>query len=57
MLQYEWVHLIASDMHNTESRRPEYKNALEWMSKHLDDDYVQEVCWKNAMEIISDQKI
>lgn len=57
MLGYEWVHLIASDMHNTQERSPEYKDALEWMKKHLDHEYIQEVCWKNAEKIIMNQKI
>lgn len=57
MLQYEWVHLLASDMHNTSGRKPEYKAAVEWMQKHLDPEYVQDVVWNNAVKILNNQKI
>lgn len=57
MLQYEWVHFLASDMHNMDNRSPQYLAAVEWMDKHLEHEYVQNVCWKNAEKVINDQKV
>lgn len=57
MLKERKVHFISSDMHNTKERKPEFGNALEWMQKHLEESYIEELCWKNTMKLINDQKI
>ncbi len=51
------VHFLGTDMHNMSSRKPETKEALGWMQRHLERGYVRELTRQNAEKILSDQKI
>ena len=57
LLKERYVHFISSDMHNVRERKPEYAKALEWMKENLDKEYIEEICWKNAVCMIKNQKI
>lgn len=51
------VHFLGTDMHNMSSRRPETKEALGWMQRHLEREYIRDLIRGNAEKILSDQKI
>lgn len=51
------VHFVASDMHNLDSRKPEFQKAAEWMQRHLDERYVEAICWQNTVNVINDKKV
>lgn len=53
MLKNGSIHFLATDMHNTKSRRPQTQEAEIWMEKHLEKAYMEEICWKNAQKILS----
>lgn len=57
MLQEEKIHFLGTDMHNTTSRKPEVREAVAWMGKHLDHDYVKSICCKNPERVLKDQRI
>lgn len=52
MLKEGNIHFLGTDMHNTDNRKPETERAIRWMQKHLDAEYVDAVCWKNAELIL-----
>ena len=54
MLKNGRVHFLATDMHNTKSRRPQTQEAEAWMEKHLEKAYIEEISWKNAEKIFSE---
>ena len=51
MLRQQNIHFLGTDMHNTDKRKPETERAVRWMQKHLDAEYLNAVCWKNAEDI------
>ena len=57
MLKEGNVHFLGTDMHNTSSRSPDIKGAVHWMKKHLDEEYMQEICYKNAEKILNHKQI
>lgn len=52
MLKEYKIHFLGTDMHNTDKRSPETQQAISWMRKHLEDEYLQAVCWENAEKIL-----
>lgn len=57
MLKQGAVHLLGTDMHNTEGRSPETEKAMEWMKGHLTRKYQIDLCYKNAEKIIRNDRI
>lgn len=57
MLKSGNVHFMGTDMHNTTSRSPRIKETLRWMRGHLDQDYVEDICCRNAERIVTNQRI
>lgn len=57
ILKEQKVHFIGSDMHNLSGRRPAYSQTVQWMQKHLDSDYIQEICYGNAVRMIKNERI
>lgn len=51
------IHFLGSDMHNLKSRRPEFVKAIEWMERHLEEDYLGEILWKNAKKMVRDEQV
>lgn len=51
------IHFLGTDMHDTEQRYPETEEAMLWMEKNLDEEYINEICWKNAEKFILDVEI
>lgn len=46
------IHFLGTDMHNAEDRSPRITEAVRWMDKHLDEDYVEEICKGNAERLL-----
>ncbi len=42
------VHFLGTDMHNKTKRPPNTGVALAWMKKHLESEYIEQICHKNA---------
>lgn len=57
LLKEGLVHFMGTDMHNMSARKPETQEALRWMKRHLDADYVRDLTRRNAEKVLSDQKI
>lgn len=57
MLMEQRIHFIASDMHNADSRKPQFDTAKLWMESHLNQEYIEEISWQNAWRLINNQKI
>lgn len=57
LLKEEKVHFLGTDMHNTKRRKPEVKAAVDWMRRHLDEDYIDRVLRGNAEKILKDEKV
>ncbi|MCR4584350.1 MAG: protein tyrosine phosphatase [Lachnospiraceae bacterium] len=51
------IHFLGTDMHDTAKRTPRLTEALKWMDKKLDEDYVRDICTRNADKIINDQRL
>lgn len=56
MLKNGSVHFLATDMHNTKSRRPQTQEAETWMEKRLEKAYIEEISWKNAKKLLIDAR-
>ena len=52
VLREQKIHFLGTDMHNTGNRKPETERAVRWMKRHLEREYLDEICWKNAEEIL-----
>ena len=57
MLKNGNVHFLATDMHSPRSRRPKAAEAMEWIEKHLNDTYQEEILYKNAEMILKNEKL
>lgn len=56
MLREGKIHFLATDMHNTKTRKPMTDGAEVWLKKHLEKQYIAEICYKNARKIIKQQR-
>lgn len=57
MLKEGKVHLLGTDMHNTETRCPDTIGADIWMDKHLESSYIKEISYRNPIKILKNEKI
>lgn len=57
MLKEGNIHVLGTDMHNTEGRKPDTEVAMRWMQKHLEEEYLEELCYKNAERIVQNVTI
>ena len=48
------ISFLGTDMHSTAHRPPVTEAAESWMLRHLEEDTIQELLWKNAEEILID---
>ena len=48
MLKNKYVHFIASDMHDSKVRTPNFKECIECLLKITDKEYIEELLYKNA---------
>ena len=56
MLRVGLVDFLGTDMHNTDTRKPEVKAAAEWIYKKLPLSYASEILERNPRKIISNEK-
>jgi protein-tyrosine phosphatase len=47
LLDWGWVHIVATDAHNTSSRPPVMSKALEFLSEHYGAETAERLCVKN----------
>ena len=57
MLKEKKVQLLGTDMHNAGPRRPDTAHAEQWMKRHLDGSYIQELMYKNAQRILKNERL
>lgn len=48
MLENGYIHFLGTDMHGCKSRAPQTEEAKVWLNKRLNQDYVEELCFRNA---------
>ncbi len=51
------VHFLGTDMHNVSERPPKAKEAMRWMERHLEEDYLAELCYVNAEKLLRNERI
>lgn len=56
LLKLRLVDFLGSDSHRTTHRPPRVKEGLEWLKKHLDKNYVEEITYKNAERLLLERK-
>ena len=58
ILKENYIDVLGTDMHNCKDRGPRVQAAMEWMKKHLDEDYLEQITTLNAQAIlgINDKK-
>ena len=52
MLRENLIDLLGTDMHNCQDRGPRMDAAMEWMKKHLDEEYLEQITTLNAQVIL-----
>lgn len=52
-----WVSLVATDAHNTTSRRPRMSDAMELISKRVGEDLARRVCIENPLCVLEGRQI
>lgn len=57
MLKNGAIHFLGTDMHNTDSRAPKLNAAIKWMKSHLNDEYLEDICWNNAVKMLKNERI
>lgn len=57
MLLDGMIDIMSTDMHNGTDRGPRIEKAMEWMQKHLDEEYIEEITSTNARNILGMSKI
>ncbi|MBN1972136.1 MAG: hypothetical protein JW787_00745 [Sedimentisphaerales bacterium] len=57
LLTSGWAHLVATDAHNVNSRRPKMKNAYELISRRLGEDLANRVCIHNPLRVLQGKDI
>ena len=57
MLRGRKIDFLGTDMHNMTERRPETREALEWMRKHLGRNYLSKILCRNQQKVLEDKKI
>ncbi len=55
MLKAGNIHFLGTDMHNTDGRRPQTREAMLWMAKHIEREDVAGMCYKNAQAVLTDR--
>ncbi|MCD7708656.1 MAG: protein tyrosine phosphatase [Clostridiales bacterium] len=51
-LKEHMVQFVATDMHNMGRRAPKIEKAARWMRHHLDEEYVKDLCFRNAEHLL-----
>lgn len=46
------VHLLGTDMHRMDFRPPDIKGAMEWLEGHVEEELLDAMIWKNAMNML-----
>lgn len=46
------IDLLGTDMHRMSYRPPEIREALKWLEKSIDPDYLEQLTWKNPRKLI-----
>ncbi len=52
MLEDRLIDIVASDTHNTTSRKPNMNEAYHYLEKLIDQDYLEDIFYNNALKII-----
>lgn len=52
LLKRKQVSFLGSDMHHDNRRRPEYLKAFKWLENNLEAEYLDKICWQNAIHIL-----
>ncbi len=57
LLADQWVHFIATDAHNTESRPPRMQHACEIVAKKYGEETAQRLCVANPLAVFEDREL
>lgn len=52
MLKENFIDVLGTDMHNSKDRGPRVDAAMDWMKKHLDEEYLEQITTLNAQAIL-----
>ena len=51
------IHFLGTDLHRTDYRPPEIQKAMDWMEKHIDPKLIRRMTYKNACNMLANEKI
>lgn len=51
------IHLLGTDMHRVDWRRPEIEKSMEWLTKNLSDKAIERMTYVNPMHIIHNESL
>lgn len=57
MLRAGNIHFLGTDMHGAIHRAPETKSAMEWLQKHLEEAYLEDICGRNVQKLLANIRI
>ena len=57
LLREDLVHVIASDGHNLDARPPIMSVCMDYLSKHLSKQKIEELTWENAWRIVENKNV
>lgn len=50
------IHLLGTDMHRRDFRPPDFRGAMEWLESHLEEELLDAITWKNAMDLLGQKE-
>lgn len=48
LIENRYAHFVGSDSHRINHRTPRYDSGIQYLMEHCDDEYVKELCYRNA---------
>ena len=57
LLKEKKIHFLSTDMHRINGHRTSISQPLNWLEKHLDKTYLNEILYENAVKILQNEKI
>jgi len=57
MILNGWIHLLGTDMHRTDFRKPKPQKAFKWLSKHLPQERYEALTYRNAKYVIENKDL
>lgn len=57
LMKNRFVHLVGTDAHSTERRRPKMKKAMSYVQKRFGNEYAEQIFLRNTVAVLKDQDL